>query len=76
MGLRDRLTTCRGHLGTWADLLWSPVVETFQLFLSTPLMPRIKHRYLELGARHSPHISKLGTNVVVALLQVLHRPLL
>lgn len=59
-----------------ADLLWGPVIETLQLFLPPPLVPSIKYWYLEVCAWHGPHVGKLGTDVVVPLLQVLHRTLL
>lgn len=63
-------------MGLSADLLWGPVVETLQLFLPPSFMPRIKYWHLEICAWHSPHISKLGTDVVVPLLQILHGTLL
>ena len=63
-------------VGLGADLLWGPVIETLQLFLPPSLMPSIKYWYLEVCAWHSPHVGKLGTDVVVPLLQVLHRTLL
>lgn len=63
-------------VGLGADLLWGPVVETFQLFLPPSLMPSIKYWYLEVCAWHGPHVGKLGTDVVVPLLQILHRTLL
>lgn len=59
-----------------ADLLWGPVVEALQLFLPPSLMPSIKHWYLEVCTGHGSHIGKLGTDVVVPLLQILHRTLL
>lgn len=66
----------RRSLRVGADLLWGPVVETLQLFLPPSLMPSIEYWYLEVCAWHSPHIGKLGTDVVVPLLQILHRTLL
>lgn len=63
-------------VGLSADLLWGPVVETLQLFLPPSFMSSIKYWHLEICAWHSPHISKLGTDVVVPLLQILHRTLL
>lgn len=64
------------YVGLRADLLWSPIIQPLQLFLPPSLMPSIKYWYLEVCAWHSPHISKLGTDVVVPFLQVLHRTLL
>lgn len=63
-------------MGLRADLLWGPVVETLQLFLPPSLMPSIKYWYFEVCAWHGPHVGKLGTDVVVPLLQVLHRTFL
>lgn len=68
-----------GHgefLGLGAHLLWSPVVETLQLFLPPSLMPSIKYWYLKVCAWHSPHVGKLSTDVVVPFLQILHGTLL
>lgn len=59
-----------------AHLLWGPVIETLKLFLPPPLMPSIKYWYLEVCTWHSPHICKLGTDVIVPLLQIFHRTLL
>lgn len=39
-------------------------------------MPSIKYWYFEICAWHSPHVGKLGTNVVVPLFQILYRTLL
>lgn len=58
------------------DLLWGPIIKPLQLLLPPSLMPSIKYRYFEVCARHSPHVGKLSTNVVVPLFQVLHRTLL
>ena len=63
-------------VGLWADLLWGPVVETLQLFLPPSFMPSIKYWYLKVRTWHGPHVGKLGTDMVVPLLQVLHRTLL